>query len=332
MLRNAFRPWGLLPWVLGRLDDHHWSVIANLSTEDRCLAAWRTLKERDRVGDVRFIEIRDSAQQYRNETEEKLRLRRQEHIDAGGNADDIEAHRLLESDDSIVTTARTFAISAGENVMVDISTFPKKFFFPIVKVLLGAAGSGIKNLIATYTRADRYPHSKLAEDICKPPYLHPMFAPPFPEPKEKVQIVGIGFEPLGLPEFLKGQEFELLMPIPWASRGMQRTWDFVRKLEPYVREPKRVYADNVAEIFDHILSLTNRGQRYAVFSPYGPKTMSLAMCLYAVSEFSASNRPAVYYSQPTVYNPDYSLGVKRTPVGDPVTYAYCLRLDGVDLY
>jgi hypothetical protein len=160
-----------------------------------------------------------------------------------------------------------------------------------------------------------------------------MFAPSFPEPEGEVQIVGIGFEPLGLPEFLKGQAFELLMPIPWVSRGIQRTWDFVRQLEPYVRrEPKRVHVDNVPEIFDHILTLTNRGQRYAVFSPYGPKPMSLAMCLYAVSEYSAAHRPAVYYSQPTVYNPDCSLGVKRTPGGEPVTYAYCLRLDGVDLY
>jgi hypothetical protein len=54
--------------------------------------------------------------------------------------------------------------------------------------------------------------------------------------------------------------------------------------------------------------------------------MSIAMCLYA----NLTDSP-VYYSQPKVYHPEYSIGVQVRD-GEAEIYAYCIRLSGRDLY
>jgi hypothetical protein len=50
------------------------------------------------------------------------------------------------------------------------------------------------------------------------------------------------------------------------------------------------------------------------------------MCLFA----SLAGH-VVYYTQPTVYNPDYSMGIK-TWDGTVAAYAYALRLNGANTY
>jgi hypothetical protein len=127
----------------------------------------------------------------------------------------------------------------------------------------------------------------------------------------------------------QGVEFKLLFPFPPGPPNFQRNWKFVAQLEqtlPLRSEPIRVEAYNVSDTFDHIVELTSRGTRPAVFAPYGPKPMSLAMCLFAI----LSGSP-VYYTQPQTYHPEYSIGVKEVG-GFPLSYAYCIRLNGRDLY
>ena len=65
-----------------------------------------------------------------------------------------------------------------------------------------------------------------------------------------------------------------------------------------------------------------------VFAPYGTKSMSLAMCLYACSHPENTD---VCYTQPKSYNPQYSTGISMVN-GVPDTFAYCIRLDGKDFY
>jgi hypothetical protein len=125
-------------------------------------------------------------------------------------------------------------------------------------------------------------------------------------------------------------EIKLLLPFPAAPPGVHKEWEFVRVLEPNLAKPKldpiRVNAYDVSETFDRILSITDNGNKYAEFAPYGPKTMSLAMCIYA-----SQTESAVYYTQPRSYNPQYSSGVKLVK-GKPQVLAYCLRLNGRKLY
>jgi hypothetical protein len=262
-------------------------------------------------------------------TEAKLVERRKSFVAAGGNDEQIARFYLSDFHGRIVEAADAFASDAGRNVILDISSLPKRFFFPIIRRLF--VTRSIDNLIATYAVPDHYSDEQLAEDPGPWMYL-PTFLPPDPEPIEKVLIVGLGYEPLGLRQVLQGKEFHLLFPFPSLAPGIRRNWEFVRELIPLSRrEPQRVYIYDVSETFDRIAAMTDSGRRYAILAPYGPKTMSLAMCLYAVSQRTTENPPAVYYTQPKVYNPDYAIGIKAV-AGNPRVFAYCLRLAGRDLY
>jgi hypothetical protein len=75
-----------------------------------------------------------------------------------------------------------------------------------------------------------------------------------------------------------------------------------------------------------MMRTSEAGARPTVLVPYGPKPISLAMCLFATVTNSS-----VYYAQPRTYNPLYSQGVaiqneKR------LCYAYALKLGGRALY
>lgn len=82
----------------------------------------------------------------------------------------------------------------------------------------------------------------------------------------------------------------------------------------------RLNTSDVSDVFNHILSITDNGREPAIFAPYGPKPLSIAMALFS----SLTNSP-VYYTQPKKYNPEYSKG-KGT------VNAYVLKQNGKSLY
>ena len=86
------------------------------------------------------------------------------------------------------------------------------------------------------------------------------------------------------------------------------------------------------QIFDALLEMTNDAKDTAAIAPYGPKTQSLAMCLFAIAAASAGRpRVPVFYAQPHRYALDYSTGIKLKN-GKPDIVAYCLKLAGGNLY
>jgi len=125
-------------------------------------------------------------------------------------------------------------------------------------------------------------------------------------------------------------DVKLLFPFPNAPESYQLTRQFLRSVEQNLRgaatQVKHVNGMDVSDSFDHICSLSEGGGKQVLFAPYGPKPTSLAMCIYATLRDSP-----VFYTQPRVYNPDYTHGVKSRN-GESQIYAYCLRLDGHDFY
>lgn len=74
------------------------------------------------------------------------------------------------------------------------------------------------------------------------------------------------------------------------------------------------------------------GSQTAAIAPYGPKTVSLAMCLFALAVADAGRpRVPVYYAQPLRYAIDYTERVGSVG-SSPDTNGYCLRLRGRNLY
>lgn len=299
--------------------------MGNLSSEDRSLAAWYALSSVTSKATGDFIRVIDPPSRYSLAIEKKCDALALPLYALGFKDSDIERVPLLARSEELVKTVEALIAGASADVICDISTLPKRIFFPVIKLLLNS--ESINNLVVAYTRPNAYTPQALSED--PDPWRHlPLFAPPYPEPEVKLLVVGVGFEPLALPELLQedyhGVGIKLLFPFPPGPPAFQRAWEFVRTIEdsfPHAaREPIRVDSRDVSDAFDHICAATDRGAEYAVLAPYGPKTISLAMCLYSI----VTDHPT-YYTQPKVYHPDYSSGVAET-------YAYCVKLQGQNLY
>jgi hypothetical protein len=335
MLHGTFRPWGPLTWLLPRLSPTKWNVLGCLATEERCLATWTTAGSAGRLKSERMLEIHDehpadaNHSRFFTATERRIAESRGKYLSSGGKNGRITSFYLADAHARIIDVADEFAERCGPNVVIDVSCLPKRFFFPIIRRVM--LQPKVKNVIATYTVPLEYTKAQLAEDPTAWTFL-PTFLPPDPEPKDRVVIIGLGYELLALRDVLAGNQCELLFPFPSLPPGIRRNWEFVHELSAFAkRPPERVYIYDVSEAFERIKAITNRGARYAVLAPYGPKTLSLAMCLYALSTAQLESPASVYYTQPRVYNPSYSTGVQMNG-GVPEILSYCLRLKGKDLY
>lgn len=327
---TSYRPWGLLPWVMNKSPHVEWYLLGSLSTEERCLTTWQSLQTNSRLGGSYFAQVLDPpSPRYDQVRSQKLMDRRSDFDSHGGSASTIHTHELFEKTGDTIQWIENFIAEAAPNVIVDITSFPKRFFFPIIKKML--KNDTIENLIVTYTVPKAYPTEDLAENFETWRPL-PLFAGKLEHPTRL--IINVGYLAMGLPEELEqagpDRLVKLIFPFPDSPASYVRNSGFVRTIEKNLRpervELRRVGVNDVPDAFDHLLMWTEDGREPALMAPYGPKPISLAMCIFATLTDSA-----VYYTQPRTYNPNYSIGVSYRE-GVPETYAYCLRLAGSNYY
>ncbi len=315
-----YRPWGELSWLTSRLEHREYHFYGCLSTESRCLESLKILKSKNILSSVTFLEIIDPVD---SQTHISLRSKHKFEIDQIFTVSTLEQHKLLCPINDVFTSISTFLDSCNGNIILDISSFPKRFFFPIVKVLLN--NELAKNLIVTYSTPLHYSSSSLSENPMDWAHI-PMFDNDDPDKDYDKAIIGLGFMPLGLPNLLRDRFSDLtsylIFPFPPGSPFFQRTWKFIEsmQIEPKIDHKNiiRIDASNVSENFDSIKIIADGNS--VLMAPYGPKPISLAMCLYAC----LTNSP-VYYTQPTTYDASYSYGVSMCA-------GYSIKLGGQNLY
>jgi len=185
----------------------------------------------------------------------------------------------------------------------------------------------LKNFLVIYSGPDSYSKDSLSDNP-QPWMTIPTFVAD-DEDGTETSIIGLGFMPLGLPDVLgtdsnQNKRIHFMFSFPPGPPFTQRTWAFIkevsdsRKIDP--RELIRVDASSLPEMFERICAIGKNGAEKIIFAPFGPKPMSLAMCLYACQINSA-----VYYTQPTSYNPEYSTGTS-------IILAYCIVINQHNLY
>ncbi len=339
MSGTHYRPWGPLPWLLGRLPDRRWGVMGSLSTEDRCAAVLTGINRQDRAG-LRFVKILDPDQPIDQPFEARHEEMRKRLVTLGCCNGEIVDAELLATIDEMKAEVDAFVAVAGENVILDITSMPKHWFFPIVRALL--RDPAVKTMLITYCSAGSY--GKQLSSNPNPMRTLPGFGTADSRTSHEVAVVGIGFEPMGLKELYARHRWEkmrYIFPFPPGPPGFHRNWNFVRTLEEQAKEhddsPEQdrwhINMYDCSSTFDALSRVTRDGQAKAVFAPYGPKTSSLAMCLFACAtqEGSGPQLP-VYYAQPRRYDIGYSRDVRKTADGRDDIKAYCVKLNGVGLY
>jgi hypothetical protein len=209
---------------------------------------------------------------------------------------------------------------------LDITSLPKRFFFLLVKLAL--MDERIDTLLVTYTQPAP------AGYTAKPLAFNPDVVKPLPgfalqSGEADTIVVAVGFEALGLRQLLEDfrdrkRRVVLLIPFPPGQPYTRRIWQTIIRLG-YTREQGYVWRISALDSFDvfrHLERLADPDAEETrrnppALAPYGPKPMSLGMCLYAIRCQSP-----VFYTQPRAYHPDYTTGIGQK-------WAYCIKARGV---
>lgn len=322
---SNYRPWGTLDWLLSKTGNISWDFIGCVGTEDRSLEVYRRLVT-NHLSSSKLLKILDEDFEYSQDTRDILENRFQQIIDIAGvsEPDNVEDHKLLESHDEILSPVEDY-ISGKQDIILDVSSMPKRFFFPILKTLFKY--DDIKNLLVTYTVPQSYTKGKLSKNLTEWTHL-PLFSGDNHD--AEMRIIGVGFDPMGIPQALSpegdGLRIKFMFPFPAPLSSVERAWEFVRNIEKRRSreggnlELFRVEAKNPSDTFDRLCTLSARGQKKIELAPFGPKAVSVAMCLFATLTESEA-----FYTQPKTYAPNYSTGVSEV-------FAYAIKLDGRSFY
>lgn len=328
------RPWGTLNWIVKQLSTiSTWSLLGVLGTEHRSLATWRVLKNLGNLGHYSLLNIMDVSSRHSALFRSRDGERKAEFLSEHGQQDRVHQFQITAEHFRIVECLQEFLKHSGEDVIIDITSMPKRFFFPIIRILQNGTFRDLRNLIVTYSIPESYTAENLAENFGDWAHL-PLFEGSYSSQKATNLVIGVGFETLGLLERVEtseaGRKISFLLPFPAPIKAFQRSWELLRRLQehqpPNSYTVHRVDVRDTSDAFDRLLSITNGGSVMVDLAPFGPKPMSLAFCLFA----SEVNCP-VFYTQPTVYHPDYSSGTLMRS-GEPEIYAYMLRINGIKQY
>lgn len=334
---EAFRPWGPLDWLLPRLRRDEWFLIGCNSVEERSLATLRSARERVAAG--RFFCIHDPDPLDTITFDQLTKGYRGELLAAGLGEEDVPKTTLLCELDAIRAELDACLARGIPDILFDISAMPKRWFFALTQFLMHDPRA--RTVVVTYASPERY--GPVLAGNPEPMRVLPGYYDTNGATSHDVLAVGIGFEPLLLPSLfdqIKCDQVRLLFPFPPGPPGYQRNWAFVKSIDDMMEERGNKSLDRVQlhmhdcpQIFDALRKMTDSGNLTSALAPYGPKPMSLAMCLFALAASDAGKaRVPVYYAQPKRYMTDYSTGVRTLAGGELDIQAYCIKLNSKKLY
>lgn len=316
----SFRPWGELEWLLKKIALPKYDLMGCLGTEDRSIAALNILNNGDYINYVNLLEILDPV-----DSEMHRQLRDVNKKKISSITSDIITLNLLSPIGQVKSLLDDFINKSSGCVILDISVFPKRFFFPLFKFLFRA--EKITTLIVTSSTPLKYKDGNLSSNPSAWQSL-PTFSNDDPDESVNLAIVGVGFMPFSLPQLLRDRysrsNIKFLFPFPPGPPTYQRTWEFLNNINEtsYIdmSQVYRVDSSDVSETFNKICSFDAYRNEPILFAPYGPKSISLAMCIYATLANSY-----VFYTQPNNYEAKYSEGFSKC-------YGYLIKLNGESFY
>jgi hypothetical protein len=318
-----------MEWILSLSSEKQWDFVGVLGVEERSLCSWHLNRGFGVLKDELIVQVGDAnSWKYEAQTKEALEIRYEEYINKGGIKTNYEQLKLM-SELFLIQELADRAVDMGSSIILDVTSMPKRFFFPILRKLLLA--DSVENLLVTYASPSSYTDDVLYEDIDIWKNL-PGFGGGVTE--KETLIVSIGFLVESLNRYLSDNpdhgKVKMLIPFPASLAVLRRTWNSVADLENGQDNTKfekyRVDTLDMSVSFDHIKSLADNSSSPIAFAPFGPKPISMAMCIYA-SQANSS----VYYPQPTIYHPEYSKGIKDDDPHAAVS-GYWVKHEGENLY
>ncbi|MCJ7576509.1 MAG: hypothetical protein MUO80_07565 [Dehalococcoidia bacterium] len=277
---------------------------------------------------TKLVELKgpgDAFPDYSAEIARRIRLNGQRLARAGVTFEH-QTSDLLASDDQILDILARYGNGQARSLVLDITSMPKRYFCLLTKRLL--LSPSFDNLVAVYTPAKTYTIHHLAEDPMTCDYL-PGFASGL-SPRADTLVLSVGYESLGMQSLLeicdvRRENVKIIMSSPSGVESVAREWRTLREIVS--GDSSQLIARNLSVIPLHDvetvykqLQTWHEDANGLSLAPFGPKTHTLAMVLFAVD-----NNCSLLYTQPKSYHPDYSAGN-----GNP--WAYVLKWDGVTCF
>lgn len=204
---GEFRPWGRFDQLLNTQQGSKWSLIACCSHEYRCRAVFECINELDIFGPQLVFEIKDPLSVSTDEIERKTAENRAYVTSLGFEDQSISAHGLIDPFSGYERALREFLTKIGDqSLIIDITSLPKKIYFFLTKLLFGEFNQP-RNVVFTYAEPNVYSDKPLAENPDPWEALPGFRISPRDEGNRKV-VVGIGYEPLGLPDLVDSGRFD----------------------------------------------------------------------------------------------------------------------------
>ena len=314
---DSYRPSGPLTWILEKLPSAgQFDLIGASASEQRANAVPELLFGCGKLRNISLLAINDQPSTYLQSSQ---RLRKNNfdalNLTIPGLAHPFELD-LFSSLDELDDAFDQLRTKIGENVVLDISALPKRFFFYLVRRLDEL--DSIQNLVVTYSRPESY-GTPLHKNPAGWDSL-PSYGVSKSHKEKPMLVVAVGYHHLKLLELIQDREprrVRLLMPFPSMPHGFAQNWDFVRNIREQVEfrphHIRRVDPYGVSLAFDHLIAQTANHTSEIILAPFGPKPISLAMALFALASEQNGGSVSVGYTQPTSYNPNYSCLLYTSP-------------------
>ena len=323
-------PWGPLAWLVSKdpVLSQNVLCLGALSFEERSVAV-PVFANKIGNSKIELFRIDDPPSNHSNAIQAALVLRREALAAHNVTYMEVGADLLATDQDIADAFYATVARSPRRPVSLwlDISSMPKRYFFLVLKLAL--ANSDIETVLVTYSQPEPggYVDAHLAED---PDDVRPL--PGYTSIVEpSTLVVAVGFESLGLPQFLseyrdRRRRIVVFIPFPPGQPYAQRIWQTVQRLGLSTQGPdsRRIATLDAFETVRQLGAVlaaerANSADPESVsvaLAPYGPKPVSLGMCLFAIERDAA-----VFYTQPKCYHPAYTSGTGES-------WAYLVKFRG----
>lgn len=327
---------------MARLTPRRWAFLGCVAHEERCLSTLSALA--DFSISPTLVRIFDADPIDGQKERDSLDAQAKVAALIGNSSCNIVDTSLLATIDTIEDIVNN-CCDGFDSLIIDISSLPKRWFFVITRLV--RENNNLSNIIFTYALGGKY-----ADVLSSNPEIIRTI-PTFTSMERRsvcdVAFVGIGFHSqsvLNLFDVERPRSVSMLFPFPPGPPGISKNWRFVEKLELSIRaeEANALDADSagvrhlhvgaldVPQNFNALKKLTADGTKTSLVAPYGPKPVSLAMCLFSLAAEAAGKAEVpAYYSQPTRYSLDYTTGTANND-GNSVIFAYPIRLNSRDYY
>ncbi|MGR9315569.1 hypothetical protein ACU8LZ_03770 [Rhizobium leguminosarum] len=335
-----FRPWGDFSWVLSKQTPKDWVGLTCVATEKRSVSSIAELSKHVRWMSVISIQDPDpfDLEQQKKALEESTEV-----VKTAKKCAAVFYEEDLKSSLDSIRERVDECIGQSPDIILDITCFPKRWFFPMIRFFY--EDERVRNLLIVYTLGEGYA-PQISENY---ELLRPIqgFASMEARADHDIAFIGVGFHSISMLTMFgddRPKALRLLFPFPPGPPGLKRNWRFVEHIERTMKfadgstetfkpmDYLQLSAIDASQAFDAMRAVSKNGQKTSLMAPYGPKPISLAMCLFALAA-EAKHLPEVpiYYAQPQRYAVNYTeRAVERN--GKLQMLAYSVKHEGMPIY